>query len=1343
MPFIGQEALMRQLVDKSVILILFILLFPYAHDAFAERNESVEQACDASGSGSGRTFAYGGKPISLLSGIEYFTRTELTLGSVFPITVTRSYDSSSGYDSPLGYGWSLNYDKRLYTYPDGSVTVRRDCGGKTKFTWSVVGYSSSYAYGATLVQNADGTYTYSDKYGEKDNYDIQGRLSSIVAPTGNSLVFTYSAVTRDPLWGLLLSNVDQNTPLIVAYDYRLSRVAEMNATGALTGNYVDLHYDSTTGRLTDIQDSTGRAVTYTHDNIGNLTGVVGPNANASYGYSDPNSKHLLSSIDDGQGAYVNTYDAVGRVTRQTHGTGTIDFAYTTPYQETKMTNTIKDSASTVLNTQTRTVDFDTNGVVIKVMDTFGDVTNYTRASNSWVTREEYWENTGTVSSPNLVLRTAMNFTYDGKGNMLTKTEAQGTSIEKTTTWTYDPVFNKVLTETVTSVVDRAQNRVATNTYDSNGNLLTATEAGLLGDGTAYSYATTYSYDSNGRMNSIDGPRTDVQDVTTYSYDPTAGYLTSVTQPVIGTTTYSNFDPLGNPQTITDPNGNSTMYTYDTNGRISTVKAPGDTSATQYFYVLGGCGSSCGGLNKIDHIVLPEGNTIYYSYDTMGNLSSIKDSLNNTINYTYDSEGNKLTEQVNDSTGSLQKTLSYQYDALNRLTKVTNPDSTYSQYAYDARNNRISLRTPNSALTTYAYDALNRLTSVIQPGSITTSYTYNSNSNLTLVTDANNNATQYKYDDHGRVYQVISPDTGAGTYQYDPAGNLTSKTDAKGVTISYAYDALNRLTNINFPSDTAIVYAYDGCVNGKGRLCSMTDASGTTVYEYTPKGQVRKETKTIDSNQYVTQYSYDMDGNVKTMTYPSGRVITYNYTNDRAASVLNNAANLATSITYKPFGGMSSITYGNGLSGTISYDNQYRIASMVTGTFQNLTYADDANGNITGITNNVDSTKNRTFGYDALDRLTSATGPWSPLGWTYDGVGNRLTENSNSYTYTANTNKLANANSISYGYDNDGNTTTQAARQYIYNQNQRLIQVNDGGMTANYTYNGNGQRVKKVVNGTTTVFHYSLSGQIIAESNNAGTITAEYVYLNGQPLALIQGGNAYYYHNDHLGTPQKMTDSTGTVVWAADYKPFGEAAVTISTITNNLRLPGQYFDAETGTLYNYFRDYDPAIGKYKQADPIGLNGGLNLYSYVGGNPVLFEDPFGLAACPCSGRSNAPSPRTYQILGRIAGIAPALVPVFGLEYSVIQTAQFARGGLLDAQVLYGGSRSYANYVFGVYMSAMGYSLSQTLLAADAYGALFSDYTHKNYEMSKVYPHIPEKNVESITQGVEDEKNGKLCN
>jgi RHS repeat-associated protein len=113
------------------------------------------------------------------------------------------------------------------------------------------------------------------------------------------------------------------------------------------------------------------------------------------------------------------------------------------------------------------------------------------------------------------------------------------------------------------------------------------------------------------------------------------------------------------------------------------------------------------------------------------------------------------------------------------------------------------------------------------------------------------------------------------------------------------------------------------------------------------------------------------------------------------------------------------------------------------------------------------------------------------------------------------------------------------------------------------------------------------------------------------------------HNDHLATPQKMTDSNGTVVWAADYKPFGEATIAVSTITNNLRFPGQYYDTETGLNYNYFRDYNPVIGRYIEADPIGLKGGMNhLFTYVDQNPITFIDPEGLTPGGGSGATIQP-------------------------------------------------------------------------------------------------------------------------
>ncbi|OGH08156.1 MAG: hypothetical protein A2W22_06240 [Candidatus Levybacteria bacterium RBG_16_35_11] len=165
----------------------------------------------------------------------------------------------------------------------------------------------------------------------------------------------------------------------------------------------------------------------------------------------------------------------------------------------------------------------------------------------------------------------------------------------------------------------------------------------------------------------------------------------------------------------------------------------------------------------------------------------------------------------------------------------------------------------------------------------------------------------------------------------------------------------------------------------------------------------------------------------------------------------------------------------------------------------------------------------------------------------------------------------------------------------------------------YIYNGKGQRADKLISSQNkcTVFHYDQNGLLITESTRTGNIKAEYIYLNGQPLAKIENNNIYYYHDDHLGTPMVMTDSSGAVVWQGEFKPFGETLSITGSITNNLRFPGQYYDSETGLHQNWWRDYNTMIGRYPEADPIGIGRGINhLYVYSLNNPIIYIDPFGL-------------------------------------------------------------------------------------------------------------------------------------
>jgi len=152
-------------------------------------------------------------------------------------------------------------------------------------------------------------------------------------------------------------------------------------------------------------------------------------------------------------------------------------------------------------------------------------------------------------------------------------------------------------------------------------------------------------------------------------------------------------------------------------------------------------------------------------------------------------------------------------------------------------------------------------------------------------------------------------------------------------------------------------------------------------------------------------------------------------------------------------------------------------------------------------------------------------------------------------------------------------------------------VEEGASTvAEYAYNGLGQRVTKTLDGMTTVFHYDHSGKLIAESLPDGIITAEYLYMGKIRIAHVDviTGTIYYYLNDRLGTPQLMTDDAGTIVWEASYKPFGETTINPrSSVVNNFRFPGQYYDQETGLHYNYFRYYDPRTGRYVRPDPLNL------------------------------------------------------------------------------------------------------------------------------------------------------------
>jgi RHS repeat-associated protein len=155
------------------------------------------------------------------------------------------------------------------------------------------------------------------------------------------------------------------------------------------------------------------------------------------------------------------------------------------------------------------------------------------------------------------------------------------------------------------------------------------------------------------------------------------------------------------------------------------------------------------------------------------------------------------------------------------------------------------------------------------------------------------------------------------------------------------------------------------------------------------------------------------------------------------------------------------------------------------------------------------------------------------------------------------------------------------------------------------------------------YAYDQEGHLLGEySMPNGNVLREYVWLGDMPVAVIDGSPAnptiYYVQTDHLNTPRAVLDRSGRQRWSWIVEPFGsglpiEDPLGLGAFKLNLRMPGQYFDEQSGLIYNWHRIYDESIGRYTQPDPIGLSGGINTYAYVGGDPVSRVDPMGLAQC----------------------------------------------------------------------------------------------------------------------------------
>ncbi|QWP76606.1 RHS repeat protein [Lysobacter sp. K5869] len=777
----------------------------------------------------------------------------------------------------------------------------------------------------------------------------------------------------------------------------------------------------------------------------------------------------------------------------------------------------------------------------------------------------------------------------------------------------------------------------------------------------------------GLLKSVDGPRADVNDTTRFEYyssdDSTCaatpalctyrkGDLRRIIDALGHATEMLGYDPQGHLLSVIDPNGVITDYEYLPRGWLSAIKqrgtndgTEGDDRITRLDYYLTG---------PLETVRRPDGTFMSFNYDGAHRLVSMSNNGDGQVRYTLDNAGNRKVEEVKRSNGTVAKTLSRIYNSFDQLIAVKDSAQNTTLYDYDVNGNRKFATDALGRKTQYGYDPLDRLSAIqedITGLNAKTLVKYNALDQISQVTDPNNRVTTFAYNGFGDQTKLTSPDTGVSDFTYNAAGQPATKKDANDtVAHRFTYDALNRLKaefyTATGPAD--VEYDYDtvnpGCVVGENFAVGHVTAirkNGTELrYCHDRFGRVVRKDQIIGTRTLTLRYTYTKTNLLQSVTYPDGAVVDYIYGPDRNLSEVGVTpvggvrSSLINSTLYNPVGPIASWNYGPIASRIVrrTYDLDYRPKTILdsAGGGVSLGYGYNPVGDLTELKDGMQGTIQATYDYDALRRLTVTRHPsGDPLEtYGYDKTGNRTslmhgTTTTEAYTYPSSNHRLGAVAGVARGYDAVGNTTSVggAAREFVYDSSDRLTQVKQNGIVkAGYRYNALGQRVA-IENGagsTLTYTVYDEAGNWVGDYDANGVAQQQVVWFNNAPAGLLVGSGSaqtlMYVETDHLGTPRAVIDPARNVAvwaWNAKSEVFGNDSPNQDPDSDgtafvfNMRFPGQRYDATSGLFYNYLRDYDPTTGRYMQADPIGLKGGISLYGYVSGSPTSYIDPFGLA------------------------------------------------------------------------------------------------------------------------------------